>query len=985
MIFTHTLTHTRTCTHTHTHTHARTHTHTHTQHQQHRAVQTNNVKVVLKLLDEFKVNPLISDPKTGESILHTACRMKSDLRFFVANRYPNLFRKRNLRATAEQPLHVACFKNDISFVSWLFKSILAQESAMDEVSSLSVDLISLPRCESLASVQQNSLLQVQQPFTQGFRRSPERHMTHFQLSPKVLQGVHKPKNEESNEDQHLPLSTPDESELVFSFDSIKTNSSNSCLDSSLPRSQNCDQGIIDPSASTRLTSRRLSNQIMKISDILKESPLTTTEVFELLPSLTGNGDSVFHILARENCPELLRRVFKVAELVHWGINLDMLLFRSQLSVHLPIEEAILAKSVECIEIIVQFMTISGLLPNLLPDELLLSNAVLTADLDVVKVLIYYGFHKGLQPAISQAVETKHDEILRVLLYCQTEVVNAFEYSHITQHNVRALHHNKGGIKWESCGLEHIDPSWFSDCYSAVDSVSKAFNLLQVLLSTDDNYHFFQQLGRDCIHYFSKAVTSPRSKHNFIFHHLVSITEVNLNKNKLTAIPIELVQLPSLLVLKLSNNKLNSLPSSEKLWGRLYTAPISLLNLDHNCLETLPESLFRDLAHSLTELSASHNLLQNLPPGLWISPRLKVLNLAHNHLSQLHYLSNPRYFNEPVLSETVVNSFTVTSGVLTCNVVRDENLHQIEEYLHRLADFQHTVCVIKFPYSRSRSTHNHSTMYDVMGIHLSRIEFYQTSLEERDAHKLITPTIQGEPLFPVSDGEERERSLCDLESLDLSHNFFSEFPWDLACIAPQLHKLYMQNNQIQDLDIVHSVPRDLCSMSLAENKISNLRDHRPKSLPCGHPFRLLTLPESKSHDRHCWHCKHKTLDNLSLLSIGQNQLQEFPTVQLISKDSQTSDYNSIVWQPLYPILSVLSLEHNKLPTFPSCLHYLTQLSFVNLSHNELSELPPEAGLMNGQQLYILKMDGMSLRNIPSSLLQKPSPKLLLDYLKAIQQK
>ena len=37
----------------------------------------------------------------------------------------------------EKPLHVACLVNDIDFVSWLFKGILAQKSKMDDVWELS--------------------------------------------------------------------------------------------------------------------------------------------------------------------------------------------------------------------------------------------------------------------------------------------------------------------------------------------------------------------------------------------------------------------------------------------------------------------------------------------------------------------------------------------------------------------------------------------------------------------------------------------------------------------------------------------------------------------------------------------------------------------------------------------------------------------------------------------------------------------------------
>lgn len=935
--------------------------HTCQQNQTCRAVQADNYSVLLKLLDEFKASPLVVDPKSGENILHTACRMKSELRFFIANRYPDLLKKRNLKASAEQPLHIAWSKNDISFVSWLFKNILAQESAMDAVFGVTVN-DSRPRNESFATVTVSKAKPVVQPVVHSKIRpqqSWERRMTDHDIvfSPKrpSLQAISS--RDAQPEASEIHPATPGEQDggLSFSFDGVKSES-------------------VLPSLSLSIR----NPQRMKLDEILQESPLTISEVYHLLPSLTSNGDSVFHILARENCPELLTRMFKVAEFVHWRINLNMLFARYRLDSYLPLEEAIRAKNIECARIILHFMSISGLLRELLHDQRILYCAVHTAELDAVKVLISYGFHKGLQLAISRAIEIQKDEILRVLLYYQTEVINALEFSHITQNQVRALHHSNGGIKWEGFGLRHIDPLWVYDCYSAVDCVSKACSLIPVLLSADDNHHFFQQLGRDCLQFFNVLITSPLSGDPY--QHLSVITKVNLSKNRLAEVPVELFQLPSLSFLQLSSNKLKSLPfSTDASLEVIYTAPISSLDLSHNHLRMLPECLFRDLAHTLTELNASCNIIEDLPPGLWICPKLKKLKLGHNSIAQLHALSSPQYFDKPELSSAVITSFTVVSGALVCNSpTKSKDLCEIEEYMHRLANFQCTVCAVKFPLNSSLSNCK-TKMCDLMDIHLSRIEFYQSSSSGHHPRTASTPTLQGEALFTVNNGEEVESSTCVLEELDLSHNSFSQFPWDITCIAPQLKKLLMQGNKIEGIDIVHSVPKDLESLNLDKNLISDLLTERPKSLPCGHPFRLLTLPENMtSHDRYCRHCKHESLESLLLLSASQNLISVFPTMQQNPKASQMSE-------PLYPNLSILTLENNKLQNFPMDLHHLTKLSSVKLSHNDICELPPEAGLLNAHQLYILKLDGMNIRNIPPHLLQNRTPRPLLNYLKAIQQK
>ena len=955
----------------HTHTHTHTHIHVNVKFIRNtifviticRAVQANNFCVLLKLLDEFRASEVFSDPKSGESILHTACRTKSDLRFYITLRYPDLLRRRNMKSLAEQPLHVACSNNDISFVSWLFKNILSQESAMDEIDSNIIVIESRPRIESLASLTESKVDSAQQ--IKAFaklqsHKSCDRRMTNFHSKRPVLQRVtpinHKAELEASEVESAVS------GDLEHSL-SLKSGSYD--MNSKVSRSPS-------PSPSVH------SLQRMAMDDILQQSPLTLAEVYELLPSLTHNGDSVFHILARKNYLELLTSMLKVAELVHWRTNLSTLLNRYRPKSYLPIEEAIHANNIECMRVILQFMRISGQIHELLQDQLLLEGAVCTANLDAVKVLISYGFHKGLQPAISRAIEIDNNEILRVLLYYQTEVINALEFSHITNKQVRALRHNNGGIKWEGFGLRHINPSWLYDSYDAVGCVAKACSLTQVLLSTDDNHQFFQQLGQNCLDYFSMKVTSPLSRDPS--QHLSVITKVNLNKNELTKVPVELFQLPSLSYLQLSNNSLKSLPYSDSFQVKLYTAPISNLDLNHNQLKKIPECLFRDLAHTLTELNASWNVLQDLPPGLWVCPKLKKLKLGHNQLSRLHSLSSSRYFDDQAFSTSVMSSFTVSNGALVCNnPLKDENLQQIEEYFHKLADFRQTVLTVRLPFNVSVSNPN-TAMNDVIDVHLARMEFYRTSSNAPHPSSTSTPTMLGEGLFSMDNLEEIDSSPFVLEELDISCNNFTKFPWDLPCIAPRLKKLQLQCNQLQKLDIIHSLPKKIESLWLGRNNITTLHDDRPKSQPCGHPFRLLTNPEiGDSHDRHCLHCRHKILDDLLLLSVNQNQLRDFPTVQ------STSEVSSQTVETLYPNLSILSLENNRLQNFPPDLHYLTKLSSVKLSHNEISVLPPEVGRLNAQQLYILKMDGMNIRNIPPHLLQKSTPRLLLNYLKAIQQK
>ena len=792
------------------------------------------------------------------------------------------------------------------------------------------------------------------------------------------------------------INSPKERRRVFSFSAESPPSSplqirkaiRTQSDLSLQRRPNAH--LID-STFSRPSPRHSKVKLTEV-DMTDESPLGVEHIVELdLFSKTRKGQTVFHILAHEDHSQLLLLMLKVAEFLQSRLDLSFFFHRSKLYGTLPIDKAIGFKSKKCAQLILRFMSITGCLPQLLQDILILKIATFTDQLDIVKLLIEHGFHKGLigDKAISLiSMLTNYPEMLRLILYCQTQTVNALEFSRVSSsiNHIRIL--NKGGINWKGLKLEYIDPIWLEDCLSAIDSVSKTLGLMCVSLSVENNYVFFEELGKLCIEYFDGKITSSVIKRTS--RHFIPVTKVYISENNLKKVPVELFQLPSLSEIYLSHNQLESLPSSDDPCEMLYTAPISKLMLDWNHLHSLPEVLFRDLAKSLTELNVEYNVLEDLPPGLWVTPALKIVKLAHNHLSRLHYLSSPKYFTNADISKKVVNSFTVLSGALVCdNPMNDQSLTEIKQYLTRLVDFQHTMNIVH-PSSQPNATSFEEIMKDIISLHLSRVGHVtsQPKDSEGEAGHRRSRSLLAEVIFPTFLQTENKSVLFasgNFELIDLSHNSFCEVPWELPCIAPELKKLYLNSNSIQELNIINNMPHSVWSMYLNNNQIESVEKACQMPLPCGHPVMLLAIvPKTYDGIQYCRHINHKTLDNLSLLSLNCNKLKEFPTIRVSSITSSSKMDTDLDDDclPLYPNLSVLSLESNQLVRFPNHLYCLTKLNSIVLSHNAFNELPLEAGLINQRNLYILELEGMNVRNIPSHLLNKPTPKLLLNHLKSM---
>ena len=1043
-----------------------------------RAGASDNIPIVLKLIQNFNANVENHEMLTAQTIMHIACENLSKLRFYLVKHFPQLLTKRDV--TGKLPLHISCAKNDIQFISWIFGKILALED--DEVSDSIIGISSLPRTRSLSDVlSPSATLPPNKSFQCIFSKPrPDYAAKYFsknqvrglspQLSLEEDNGVEGLDSDENNESFSRPLSFCIERSLSASYSgSSRSGSSESSVvvsprrvfqsfkfktkgkehseevedkittappippknneippllpprnsdiappippknkaiedaimpitlatsgsDSSFsfnagigvlkgPRTfsfMGCSEEEFVESHKSLHAYQVLVNKLLDLENLIALHPLTRPEIVSIKPfSVDEEGDTIFHILARSDHYDSLSVIVRVANFLKQQVNLEMLVNREGFNSRLPIEEALHVRSHRCVYKLIRLSMAAGLMPQLLQDPHVLKGAVFVNDIKLVRMLIENGFHQGIKPAISLAILSEYHDLLRILLFWQTQVMNSMEYARLKKlKGQRMLSLDHGTIKWCEIQLENIDVQWLYDATCATNSVSQCLRFFPISHDiTEKNFEYFKALGVECLQYFDSVVgylgltaTLPAP--------LAPITEINISENQLGSVPMELFQMPSLKVLRLSHNALTELPVSKNLSANFYKSKLVKIDLDWNHIQELPDDLFCGVASSLVELSVQYNKLEKLPPGLWVMPKLKKIKLAHNKLKKLHVLSHPSYFVDFDTSKNIKLMFdTNSNGELVC--AGDENaaeMKQLVEYLHRLAKFYLTVFAAK-----GISDINFDCVWrDVIDLHIARYHSLQNSDET------IPASLEGSPqILQLLEGDEDwdsfNKSIVDLELLDLSYNQFNTFPWDLACIAPNLQKLDLRGNSIINFDIVHSVPRKTLSIVLVQNKLVSLNLERLKSLPCGNVVRLLSA-EDLITDSYCQHCNHSFLECLSNLMLDQNELSYFPILE--TPHTVTSD-GSFDLDTFYPELSILSLAKNKFTAVPKNLHHLVHLSSLDLSHNEIVELPLDMGLMNISNLLLLKLDGMYIRNIPEGLLEKP--KQLLYHLKALKQK
>ena len=447
-----------------------------------RATKASNVPVVLELINKYKATPLINELNTGHNVLHLSCLHRSELRYYYAKHFPSLLRNPDSSGTV--PLHLACAKNDTEFVEWLFGKILSEESGMDQFCTST----ELKRSNSLPDIPKGRIIRrrISSRKSSINRLSGQRDtgMPVSLLNPVASLPIIHPTHRRVKSGGNLEVmaysrgsSSPMElrdAGLLFSFDSTSSRSNtvswHSCnsRDSNSIESSIDSRGLQESNDSNRTksdggpSSRHSSESVPRdsvsperegesatplplpdivatnghspddplgLESILSEPPLSVNEVVEMKPfRVDMSGQTILHILAKEGHSQLLASVLKVADYIKRSVDFNLLIHRD--NSRLPIEVAIQSQSTECVRLLIHFTILAGLLEELLKDTLIVKTAVFTGDIEVVKVLLEFGFISGLGQAIAMAMFNEFPLILRLLLFYHTQVINSLEYSRV---------------------------------------------------------------------------------------------------------------------------------------------------------------------------------------------------------------------------------------------------------------------------------------------------------------------------------------------------------------------------------------------------------------------------------------------------------------------------------------------------------------------------------------------------------------------------
>ena len=312
-----------------------------------------------------------------------------------------------------------------------------------------------------------------------------------------------------------------------------------------------------------------------------------------------------------------------------------------------------------------------------------------------------------------------------------------------------------------------------------------------------------------------TVCSAECKNLFTLPGIVlhSFTEVNLQQNNLSELPLELFQIPELKVLNVSYNNITRLPVGEATIRNTWNCErLEILDISYNKLNNLPSVIWK--MPKLKCLFAHYNAIDTLEKMAEYCTELDKINISNNELEQALRC----VFNAKVVNVSHNKLKSLPKKIWNLEIL--ENLNASNNQIKEIC-FPNSTCSPKVDKKISFTSKGHRAI-----------------------------KAEGNTTFRryISSGGYSK----GMTVLNLSNNNLTSIPKEISCFAHYLYNLDISGNHIATL-YISSLPPCLKYLSAKGCSIESIEINDPgNSFPCIHR-------------------NHASLENLTYLLLQDNCL------------------------------------------------------------------------------------------------------------------
>ena len=293
--------------------------------------------------------------------------------------------------------------------------------------------------------------------------------------------------------------------------------------------------------------------------------------------------------------------------------------------------------------------------------------------------------------------------------------------------------------------------------------------------------------------------------------LNNLTNLDLNNNKISEFPLDILKLKKLSTLNLQNNDLNSIPNTLGLMNNLIR-----LNIEGNPLKRLVGKMRNCTTEELKNYLKSRITEQDLDNTPMTKEDLYDINDVKDNLN--NQIMQNIYNNGLMMKEMNLKNIPIEEMQ---NSIKINSLNKIDFSKNQISDINNLTYVLNRIESLSELNLSNNSIEKFPLIILSLPNLSILNISKNKLNKFPYDEFTSTNLSQIK---------CDLTNLDISFNYLNKFP-DVIGLFQNISNINLASNNIISIDnILNMKLFELDTINLSDNKIEKLPNKLYKIIP-----------------------------------------------------------------------------------------------------------------------------------------------------------